>query len=203
MLSQFSPVQLCHPATRFLCPRGFSRQESWSGWPCPPPGDLLNPGIKPVSLMSSALAGRCFFVCLFVCFLPLPPLKKKKNPADLSKPYIYPLTSLHSMQLFFFLICTYSLHFSPSFLNPQPKLSSLSHYSETPLIRVSNNWNVKVSLKMLFEHKNMKQRYLEALFPLTRLDLPLPLSLSPLVAPISGTPTCLCAALPPRNTFMS
>ena len=25
---------------------GFSRQESWSGLPCPPPGDLPNPGIE-------------------------------------------------------------------------------------------------------------------------------------------------------------
>ena len=25
----------------------FSRQESWSGLPCPPPGDLPDPGIKP------------------------------------------------------------------------------------------------------------------------------------------------------------
>ena len=28
---------------------GFSRQEYWSGLPCPPSGDLLNPGIKPSS----------------------------------------------------------------------------------------------------------------------------------------------------------
>ena len=28
---------------------GFSRQEYWSGLPCPPPGDLPNPGIKPVT----------------------------------------------------------------------------------------------------------------------------------------------------------
>ena len=27
----------------------FSRQEYWSGLPCPPPGDLPNPGIKPMS----------------------------------------------------------------------------------------------------------------------------------------------------------
>ena len=27
----------------------FSRQEYWSGLPFPPPGDLPNPGIKPVS----------------------------------------------------------------------------------------------------------------------------------------------------------
>ena len=26
---------------------GFSRQEYWSGLPCPPPGHLPNPGIEP------------------------------------------------------------------------------------------------------------------------------------------------------------
>ena len=39
---------------------GFSRQEYWSGLPCPPPGDLPHPGIEPTSLMSPALAGRFF-----------------------------------------------------------------------------------------------------------------------------------------------
>ena len=39
---------------------GFSRQEYWSGLLFPPPGDLLDPGIKPSSLMSPALAGRFF-----------------------------------------------------------------------------------------------------------------------------------------------
>ena len=38
----------------------FSRQEYWSGLPCPPPGDLPDPGIKPVSLMSPALAAGFF-----------------------------------------------------------------------------------------------------------------------------------------------
>ena len=28
---------------------GFSRQEYWSGLPCPPPGDLPDPGIEPAS----------------------------------------------------------------------------------------------------------------------------------------------------------
>ena len=28
---------------------GFSKEEYWSGLPCPSPGDLLNPGIKPGS----------------------------------------------------------------------------------------------------------------------------------------------------------
>ena len=34
---------------RLLCPWAFSRQEYWSGLPCPPPGCLPNPGIKPRS----------------------------------------------------------------------------------------------------------------------------------------------------------
>ena len=37
---------------------GFSRQEYWRGLPCPPPGDLPDPGIKPMSLMSPVLAGE-------------------------------------------------------------------------------------------------------------------------------------------------
>ena len=36
---------------------GSSRQEYWSGLPFPPPGDLSDPGIDPVSLASSELAG--------------------------------------------------------------------------------------------------------------------------------------------------
>ena len=35
----------------------FPRQESWSGLPFPSPGDLLDPGIEPVSLVSPTLAG--------------------------------------------------------------------------------------------------------------------------------------------------
>ena len=38
----------------------FPRQEYWSGLLIPSPGDLLNPGIEPVSLESPALAGRFF-----------------------------------------------------------------------------------------------------------------------------------------------
>ena len=39
---------------------GFSGQEYWSRSPCPPPGDLPNPGAEPASLMSPVLAGRFF-----------------------------------------------------------------------------------------------------------------------------------------------
>ena len=44
---------------------GLSRQEYWSGLPCPSPRDLSDPGIKPSSLISPALAGKEGF------FLPL------------------------------------------------------------------------------------------------------------------------------------
>ena len=39
---------------------GFSRQEYWSGLPFTPPRGFLDPGIKPMSLASPALAGKFF-----------------------------------------------------------------------------------------------------------------------------------------------
>ena len=40
---------------------GFSRQEYWSALPCPPPGDLPNPGIEVSGcLVSPALADGVF-----------------------------------------------------------------------------------------------------------------------------------------------
>ena len=49
-----SPVQLFTTAWTVTCQAllsmGFSRQEYWSGLPFPPPGDLSNPGIEPMSL---------------------------------------------------------------------------------------------------------------------------------------------------------
>ena len=41
---------------------GFSRQKYWGGLPFPTPGDLSNPGIKPMSLTSPALSGRFFTI---------------------------------------------------------------------------------------------------------------------------------------------
>ena len=59
---------------------GFPRQECWSGLPCPPPGDLPDPGIKPKSPALQAdslplshlgnpqwcIAHRKFSVCLVI-----------------------------------------------------------------------------------------------------------------------------------------
>ena len=43
------PMDCSPPGSRLLCVWAFSRQEYWSGLPCPHPGDLPNPGIKPRS----------------------------------------------------------------------------------------------------------------------------------------------------------
>ena len=40
---------------------GLPRQEYWSGLPFPPPGDLLDPGIEPISPVSLALTGGFFY----------------------------------------------------------------------------------------------------------------------------------------------
>ena len=56
---------------------GFSRQEYWSGLPFPPPGDLPTPGIEPVSLSSSAMAGRFFTTS---ATWEAPPAKQNKAP---------------------------------------------------------------------------------------------------------------------------
>ena len=55
---------LCNPmdpiAHQTPLSMAFPRQEYWSGLPFPPPRNLLDPGIKPASLVSPALAGGFF-----------------------------------------------------------------------------------------------------------------------------------------------
>ena len=54
VLSHFSCVQLLETSQtvtrRAPLSMGFSGQEYWSGLPCPPPGDLPDPGTEPVFL---------------------------------------------------------------------------------------------------------------------------------------------------------
>ena len=52
-----TPWTIAHQAPLSM---GFSRQEYWSGSPFPPPGDLPDPEIECMSLMSPALAGGFF-----------------------------------------------------------------------------------------------------------------------------------------------
>ena len=49
---------------------GFSRQEYWSGLPCPPPGDLPNPGMEPRSHVSCISRG--FFISSVTWKVPTP-----------------------------------------------------------------------------------------------------------------------------------
>ena len=64
ILSHFSHVWLFATLWTVTCQAslsmGFSRQEYWIGLLFPFPGDLPNPGIEPMSLMSPALAGEFF-----------------------------------------------------------------------------------------------------------------------------------------------
>ena len=64
MLSCFSHVRLFETQWTVACQAplsmGFSRQEYWSGLPCPPPGNLPDPGIEPLSFWSSCIATRFF-----------------------------------------------------------------------------------------------------------------------------------------------
>ena len=58
-------LTLCNPMTvahQVPLSMGFSRQEYWSGLPCPSLGDLPHPWIEPVSLLSPALAGGFFTI---------------------------------------------------------------------------------------------------------------------------------------------
>ena len=71
VIGQCCPVSICFNRVQlFVTPwnvahqaplsMGFCRQEYWGGFPCPPSGDLPNPGIKLASLTSPALASRFF-----------------------------------------------------------------------------------------------------------------------------------------------
>ena len=55
MLSHFSHIRLCNPMDCSPLGSSISKPEYWNGLPCPPPGDLPNPGTEPTSLMSLPL----------------------------------------------------------------------------------------------------------------------------------------------------
>ena len=61
-LSHFSGIQLFAMLRTVSCQAplsmGFPRQEYWSVLPCPPPGNLPNPGIKPASYLPLAPPGN-------------------------------------------------------------------------------------------------------------------------------------------------
>ena len=94
MLSHFSHVRVCVTlgtvALQAPLSVGFSRQEPWSGLPCPPPGGLPDPGSELASLTSPALAAEFFTTKAtweaqpaygFIFFTPFHEKKSKKDIA--------------------------------------------------------------------------------------------------------------------------
>ena len=65
VLNHFSCVQLFATLWTIACQAPlsleFSRPEYWSGLPCPSPGNLPNPGIKPVSLTSTCIGKQVLY----------------------------------------------------------------------------------------------------------------------------------------------
>ena len=64
---------------------GFSRQEHWSGLPCPPLGGLPDLELEPKSLISSARAGR-FYTTSATWEAQESPVIDKKNVFNERKP---------------------------------------------------------------------------------------------------------------------
>ena len=84
---------------------GLSRQEYWSGLPCPPPGDLPNPSTKPASLTSLALAGGLLTTSATCTY--------RRAILDMAGPYYYYVSSvfkLPSLLLSFTVVSLPSLH---------------------------------------------------------------------------------------------
>ena len=62
---------LCNPmdSSLSLLSMELSRQEYWNGLPCPPPGDLPDPGIEPPSLTSQLIVGYKYLPLYNLCTL--------------------------------------------------------------------------------------------------------------------------------------
>ena len=61
-LSKFQELVMDREACQAPLSMGFSRHECWSGLPCPLPGDLPEPGLKPTPFISLELAGGFFIM---------------------------------------------------------------------------------------------------------------------------------------------
>ena len=101
---------------------GFSRQKHWSGLPFPPPADLPDPGIEPLSSGISCIAGRFFtyqaigkpLVCVLTwsyCGLEL--YNVASGGGSLRKIYWIKLSNLNSNH---WIICIISFCFKSSYI---------------------------------------------------------------------------------------
>ena len=122
MLSPFSHVQLFASLWTIALQASLSRQEYWSGLPCPPQGNFPDPGIELTSLLSPVLASEFFTIsaiweALFVNIGLI--LKSSAGSLLLSsflhqKYVVYMKKILFSMQVFFvfYLLLISILHFN-------------------------------------------------------------------------------------------
>ena len=147
--AQSCPAICAHQAS--LC-MGFSRQEYWSGLPCPPPGDLPYPGMEPVPPASLAFAGRfitasttwealcskhMFEIELFIfyfasCLIP----QKQKLPSDQA--------GIHEC-----------LHFQGSLQSDKGRLQLPDQPGTSHCALWPGNWGQVMDLKT--EHKSQKE----------------------------------------------
>ena len=102
---------------------GFPRQKYWSGLQFPPPGDLPDPGIQSMSLVSPALAGEslsplCLFCSLSNFEIHHPAVLTKVNPLNMTSPgFIYLTAGI------LYLLST-SIHFIHPPPHPSPSLAT-------------------------------------------------------------------------------
>ena len=100
MLSHLNPVGLFANPWTVACqaplPLEFSRQEYWSGLPCPPPGDLPDPGIKPRTQGSNPA-----LLCLLHWQAGSLPLASPGKPFHDCLVILFPCTSLRDSNYFF------------------------------------------------------------------------------------------------------
>ena len=68
--SVVSPWIMVHQAPLSM---EFSQEEYWSGLPCPPPGDLPDPGMRPMSPVSPALQADSLLLKPWVLSIPFKP----------------------------------------------------------------------------------------------------------------------------------
>ena len=149
VLSSFSHVQLFVTlgtlARQAPLSMGFSRQEYWSGLSFPPPGDLPNPGIQPLSLNISCvgrriLTTRTTFLIAAIFFLRSSPSPTGSSPRQSPSPHrASPLDQKLLINLFSH-PWTYlqpndplCLHWHSSYALPPSKQSLKLHLSESHL----------------------------------------------------------------------
>ena len=83
VLSCFGCIRLCATLWTVACQAplsmGFSRQEYWSRVPCPPQGDLPDPGIEPEPMCLTSAQADGFFTTSTMWEAPLLTLGKSPN----------------------------------------------------------------------------------------------------------------------------